>query len=122
KGQKLSVAQIADLVAWIKMGAPDPRATQPPPGTVNVIAVGAVEYGRGSKDHWSFKPLTKPSPPSVKNDSWARNDVDRFILAKLEENGMTPNEPADKRALIRRAYYDLIGLPPTPEQARAFVA
>jgi cytochrome c553 len=122
KGQKLSDNQIADLVAWIKMGAPDPRTTQPPPGKANVVAVGAVEYGGGSKDHWSFKPLTKPSLPSVKNDSWPRNEVDRFILAKLEENGMTPNEAADKRALIRRVYYDLIGLPPTPEQAQAFVA
>src|SRR6266705_2665227 len=114
KGEKLSEAQIADLVAWVKMGAPDPRTTRP-------AAATAGEYGGNGKDHWAFKPVKKTALPAVQNDSWVKNDVDRFILAKLEANGMTPNEPADQRALIRRVYFDLIGLPPTPEEADNFL-
>jgi hypothetical protein len=111
---KLPDAQVNDLVAWVRMGAPDPRATRPG---------GAVlTYGGRGKDHWAFKPVTKSAPPAVKNTSWVKNDVDRFVLAKLEASGMTASAPADKRTLIRRAYYDLIGLPPTPEQVGAFLA
>jgi hypothetical protein len=121
KGEKLSDAQINDLVTWVKMGAPDPRTSPPPPLIANVISNGAVEYSGGSKDHWAFKPITRPALPSVKNEAWVRNDIDRFILAKLEENGLTPNDAADKRALIRRVYYDLIGLPPTPAEVQAFL-
>ncbi|MBI3849793.1 MAG: PSD1 domain-containing protein [Verrucomicrobia bacterium] len=112
KGDKLSAAQVNDLVAWVKMGAPDPRATRP--------AAEKIEYAGDSKDHWAFKPVKKPAPPTVKNEAWVKNDIDRFILAKLEEKGMKPNEPAEKHTLIRRVYYDLIGLPPTPEEVSAF--
>jgi len=116
KGEKLSETQINDLVAWIKMGAPDPRTARP------AAAASTAQYnGDKGKDHWAFKPVKKPSPPAVKNQAWVKNDVDRFILANLEENGMTPNGPADKRTLIRRVYYDLIGLPPTPEEVDAFL-
>jgi hypothetical protein len=111
---KLSDEQVNDLVSWVRMGAPDPRTTRP--------AGNAVAYGGSGKNHWAFKPVTKPVPPAVKNEPWVKNDVDRFVLAKLESNGMTANGPADKRTLIRRAYYDLIGLPPTPEQVNAFLA
>jgi hypothetical protein len=96
------------------MGAPDPRDTRP-------SGSGLVYGGRG-RNHWAFQPLTRPAPPVVKNTAWVKNDVDRFVLAKLEANGMTPNEAADKRTLIRRAYFDLIGLPPTPDEVRAFLA
>jgi len=111
---RLSDDQVKDLVAWVRMGAPDPRATRP--------AGNTAKYGGSGKNHWAFKPLTKSVPPSVKNESWIKNDVDRFVLAKLEASGMTANEPADKRTLIRRAYYDLIGLPPTPQVVDAFIA
>jgi hypothetical protein len=111
KGDKLSEAQINDLVKWVKMGAPDPRTERP----------AANEYATASKDHWAFKPVTRPTVPAVKNTDWVKNDVDRFILAKLEGNEMTPNEPADKRALLRRVYFDLNGLPPTPEEGAAFL-
>jgi hypothetical protein len=114
-GEQLSAAQVNDLIAWIKMGAPDPRTTPPGGGT-------APGYGGRGKEHWAFKPVARPSPPAVKNQTWVENDVDRFILAKLEASGMTPNGAADKRTLIRRVYYDLIGLPPTPEQVRVFLA
>jgi len=110
---KLTDAQINDLVAWVKMGAPDPRTSRP--------VVGGLRYGGRGKEHWSFKPVTKPAPPPVKNAAWAKNDVDRFVLARLEAGGMTANEVTDKRTLIRRAYYDLVGLPPTPEQVQAFL-
>jgi hypothetical protein len=111
KGEQLSETQINDLIAWVKMGSPDPRTERP------VLTA----YSGGSKDHWSFKPLTHPTVPAVKRETWVNNDIDRFILAKLEENGMTPNAVADRRALIRRVYYDLIGLPPTPEEVQAFL-
>jgi hypothetical protein len=112
---KLSNDQINDLVSWVRMGAPDPRATRP-------TSANGVTYGGSGKNHWSFKAVTKPTPPAVKNEAWVKNEIDRFVLAKLEADGMTANEPADKRTLIRRAYYDLIGLPPTPEQVNAFLA
>ncbi len=111
---KLTDAQIGDLVSWVRMGAPDPRTTRP--------GGAAQTYGGRGKDHWAFQALTKANPPSVRNAAWVKNDVDRFVLAKLEAGGMTGNEMADKRTLIRRAYFDLIGLPPTPEQVQAFIA
>src|SRR5437660_1559335 len=104
KGEKLSDAQIADLEAWVKMGAPDPRIA-----TASQKAISA-----SSKKHCAWQPLAKPAVPEVKNSDWAKTPVDKFILAKLEEKELTPNPPADKPALIRRATFDLIGLPPTP--------
>ncbi len=112
-GKKLSDQQVNDLVAWVRMGAPDPRTTRP----------GAVSsYGGSGKNHWAFKPVTKPAPPRVTSESWVANDIDRFVLARLEAGGMTGSDRADKRTLIRRVYYDVIGLPPTPEQVTAFLA
>src|SRR5947207_6688704 len=71
---------------------------------------------------WSFQPLKKSGLPEVKNAAWAKTPIDRFILAKLEAQGLAPGKPADKRSLIRRATFDLTGLPPTPEDVDAFVA
>ena len=112
-GGKLSNSQINDLVAWVRMGAPDPRTTRP---------ASTVSYGGSGKNHWAFKPVSKPAPPAVKNQAWAANDIDRFVLARLEASGMSGGERADRRTLIRRAYFDVIGLPPTPEQVNAFLA
>ena len=113
---KLSNDQINDLVSWIRMDAPDPRTARP-------AAADAVAYGGGNKkDHWAFKPVANPKPPAVKQTAWIKNDIDRFVLSKLESSGMAGNEMADKRTLIRRAYFDLIGLPPTPEQVASFIA
>ena len=111
KGKKLSDEQIADLEAWVKMGAPDPR----------VATVVQKAWKDSSKDWWAWQPLTKPSVPEVKDKSWAQTPVDTFILAKLDEKGLKPNPVADKRTLIRRATFDLIGLPPTPEDVDAFL-
>ena len=74
------------------------------------------------RNFWSFQPIQKPPAPKVKNAAWAKTTIDRFILAKLEEKNLKPVQSADKRALIRRAYFDLIGLPPSPEQVDAFLS
>jgi mono/diheme cytochrome c family protein len=113
--QKLSDAQIDDLVAWVKMGAPDPRtdaATLPKYGMT-------LEEGR---KFWSLRPLAKSLPPSVKDTSWVRTDVDAYILARLETAGLKPASPADRRTLLRRVTFDLTGLPPTPAEMDAFLA
>jgi hypothetical protein len=71
--------------------------------------------------YWAYRPLTRPEPPRVKNSAWVRNPIDAFVLAKLEDKGLTPAAPADRVALCRRVYFDLTGLPATPEQIDAFV-
>jgi hypothetical protein len=107
---KLSAQQIKDLETWIKMGAPDPRranvAASPSPLSTNL---------------WSLKPIAHPVPPKVHDIAWTKTPVDQFILAKLEEKNLTPVVDADKRTLIRRATFDLIGLPPTPEEIDEFL-
>src|SRR5262245_61380158 len=70
---------------------------------------------------WSFRPVRPVPPPRVKAVEWVKSPVDRFILAKLEESGLSPSPPAEPRALIRRVTFDLIGLPPTPEEVEEFL-
>jgi hypothetical protein len=111
KDQKLPDDEIADLVAWVKMGAPDPRSA-----TADV-----KKWADDKTNHWAWQPVKRVAPPEVSNPDWCQTPVDRFILAKLDENGLKPNPPADKRTLIRRASFDLIGLPPTPDEVRDFV-
>lgn len=115
---KLRTDQIQALEEWVRMGAPDPRdgAIQMPAGG---LSKAELEKAR---QFWSFQPLTTPPVPKVKNKSWPRTDLDRFIIAKLEEQKLKPVEDADRRSLIRRATYDLTGLPPTPEEIAAFLA
>jgi hypothetical protein len=72
--------------------------------------------------HWSYRPLRDVAAPGVKDASWARTDVDRFVLAALEARGVRPSAPADRRTLIRRLYFDVLGLPPSPREVEAFVA
>jgi len=110
KGNKLSEQQINDLVAWVKMGAPDPR-TQ---------TAAQKSWKDPGEKHWAWQPVKKPSAPQIANASWCQTPVDNFIVAKLEEKGMKPNPMADRRTLIRRAYFDLTGLPPTPDEVEAF--
>jgi len=75
-----------------------------------------------SRDYWSFQPVKRVSPHEVKNKSWIRTPIDHFILAKLEDRGFAPAPPAPKLDLVRRVYFDLTGLPPTPEEIREFLA
>jgi hypothetical protein len=112
KGEKLSDAQVADLVSWVKMGAPDPRGEK-------VQSAKSKVQGR---DHWAFQPVTKPAPPTIGNrQSEIGNPIDAFIVSKLSAQGMKLSPPADQRTLIRRVYFDLIGLPPAPEEVQAFL-
>ena len=114
----LSAQQIADLEAWVKMGAPDPREKI-------VAAAPSKPHGMSLQDgrkFWSLVPLTSPTQPVARNTAWVKTPVDSFILAELERNGLQPAPPTDKRTLIRRATFDLTGLPPTPEEVEAFVA
>ena len=114
KGEKLTSAQVADFEAWIKMGAPDPRIA-------TGKALSKVLYDPEKvKTHWAYQPVTKPTVPAAK-DKWVQTPIDAFIFAKLQENGMKPSSGVDKRTLIRRASYDLIGLPPTAEEVDEFL-
>ncbi len=114
KGPKLSDAVIADFEKWIDMGAVDPRD-----GKQTALAE-AVTWKK-AREFWSFQAPKMPQLPSVQNASWPKTPIDRFILAKLEAEKLTPVRPATKRELIRRATFDLTGLPPTPEEVEAFV-
>jgi len=114
---KLPKRVVADFEAWIKLGAPDPRD-----GTATPVAKrqAKIDFQKARK-FWAFQPPKRYAPPAVKQRSWVRKPIDAFVLAKLEAAGLRPNEPAQRRMLIRRLSFDLIGLPPTPEQVEAFV-
>ena len=117
KGEPLSSAQIELLKRWIDAGAEWPETV------ASTAAVARAEMIVTDEDrrHWSFLPLTNPPLPAVKNTSAVQAPVDRFILARLELKNLKLSPPADFRKLVRRIYFDLIGLPPTPEQVEAFV-
>jgi hypothetical protein len=111
--EKLPDAVIADFEKWIAMGAPDPRSTP--------MKADGIDFA-AARRHWAYQPLREPIVPPVKDAAWAISPIDRFILAKLEARGLTASPRADKRTLLRRAYYDLIGLPPSAEEMEAFAA
>src|SRR5687768_14220281 len=81
-----------------------------------------VEEGAAWKEHWSFVPATRPAAPPVKDSGWVKNEVDRFILARLEQEGLKPSPAASRETLIRRVTFDLTGLPPTIDEVDAFLA
>jgi len=114
---RLSDAEIAILEKWVRLGVPDSR-TESQPGAVRPTGM-SIEDGR---EFWSFKPVADPTIPSVDNADWVQTPIDAFVLAKLEEHKTRPAERADKRTLLRRVTFDLIGLPPTPEEIAAFLA
>jgi hypothetical protein len=106
------------LALWLIAGAsPMLRAAPPEGGDARSVAIEA-----SARTHWAFQAVKQPAVPTVKNRTWAQAPVDAFILAKLEAAGIEPAPPADRRTLIRRATYDLVGLPPTPEEVAAFLA
>src|SRR6185295_9708842 len=78
-------------------------------------------FGGERLDLWSLKPVRGAAPPAVKHTSWDKNPIDQFVLAKLEQNGLRPSPEADRRSLARRLYFDLTGLPPTPDEMRGFL-
>lgn len=107
---KLTERQVADLARWIEIGAPYPAAAS------------AAGPRRRDPQHWAFQPPEPPTIPPVQQADWTRTPIDHFILQKLEAAGALPAAAADKRTLIRRVTFDLIGLPPTPEEIEAFLA
>src|SRR5438094_3215194 len=113
---KLSATEIALLTEWIQQGAPWPETTAP-----IRAAAKAVKITPRDREFWSFQPLSHPALPAVKHKEWAKTAIDRFLVAALEANGLSPAAPADRRTLIRRVTFDLIGLPPTPEETDAFL-
>jgi len=116
---KLPPEQIAILTRWVKEGLPWPKHLEKE--TAHVAAKKTIVTDN-DRTFWAYRPLAETAPPTTKNQTWPRSPVDAFILAKLEAKGIAPAPAADKRALIRRAFYDLTGLPPTPEEVDAFVA
>src|SRR5882724_5036704 len=116
--EKLKDGEIADLTRWIKAGAPWPESKGPE------VAQAKKGFAITSEQRrfWSLQPIRMPSLPKVADSAWPKSPIDRFVLAKLEESGLKPVQASGKRELIRRATFDLIGLPPTPEEVDAFLA
>ena len=114
---KLPPRTVAALEQWIASGAVDPRfeealgTSQPESPTVH----------QDSRSLWSLQPLVTPVPPQVRQAEWPASEIDRFILAGLEREGLSPNPPAERTTLLRRIHYDLVGLPPTPQQINDFL-
>ena len=88
---------------------------------VALVAATVGSFTPAQKSHWAFQKIKSAQPPAVKTQSWARNPIDSFVLAKLEARGLTPSPEADRVTLIRRVTFDMIGLPPTPDEVRGFV-
>ena len=115
KKDKLSDEVLADFEQWIKMGAPDPRSGK---GIAKSATWDAAKY----VDHWAFKKISNPPvPKSEGGTGFIQNPIDNFVLAKLTEKKLQPSAKADKHTLLRRITFDLIGLPPTPEEMNAFL-
>jgi hypothetical protein len=112
--RKLPDAEVAVLEEWVRRGAPFPG------GAVAKASKAASRLAEGRK-FWSFQPPHPVEPPATHESAWPRRRIDRFILAELEQHGLTPSAQAPRRVLIRRAYLDLVGLPPAPEEVEAFV-
>jgi mono/diheme cytochrome c family protein len=110
-GERLSPEQVAVLRAWIDAGAEWPD---------DLAGDSAAEAANPAR--WAFQPFVRPELPTVNDAAWPRGPIDRFVLARLEQAGLTPSPEADRRTLIRRLSFDLVGLPPTPEDVAAFVA
>lgn len=111
---KLSDKVIQDFVHWVKIGAPDPRVGQ------EVSAKTQIDF-ENAQSFWAFQPPKRTPPPTTKMQGWSRTEIDPFILAKLEQAGLAPVAPASKRDWIRRATFDLTGLPPTPKEIQNFL-
>lgn len=112
--KSLAKKQVALLEKWIEMGAPWPGSA--------TDVVKPAKISEEDRQWWAFQPPLKPDVPKIEGDSWSRNEIDRFILARLKSEGLTPATQAEKRQLIRRVFFDLTGLPPTPGDVENFLA
>ncbi|RPI87941.1 MAG: DUF1549 domain-containing protein, partial [Planctomycetaceae bacterium] len=115
---KLRAEVIADLAQWIAMGAPWPETDSASADS----PAKTYDWPTLKSQHWAWQPVARPAPPPVNNATWPRSAIDQFVLARLEAEGLAPAPAASPRALIRRVYFDLIGLPPAPEEVDAFCA
>jgi len=116
-GGKLKASEIAELEAWVKAGAAWPASTA---SAVTAAKDGKYVISPERRNFWSFLPLKTPTEPAVKDAKWPKTSIDRFVLARLEQESLKPVAPASKHDLLRRAYLDLTGLPPKPEDEEAF--
>ncbi|MCI0332733.1 MAG: PSD1 and planctomycete cytochrome C domain-containing protein [Planctomycetes bacterium] len=113
---KLPQAQIDTLARWIAMGLPWAEGENG-----NLAHRGPPVVDDAARNFWSFRPVVRPAIPPVKDQAWVKTPIDAYILARLEQKKLRPAPPADKATLLRRAYYSVIGLPPTPEKVQAFL-
>ena len=111
---KLPANVIADFENWVKMGAPDPR-------TSSTTVSSSIDFAKARK-HWAYQPITRSPLPKIRQSNWPQHDLDHFTLATLEAKGLQPVPAATKHSLIRRATFDLLGLPPDPEDVEAYLA
>jgi len=118
EASKLRPEQLAHLRAWIELGAPydGPLVEK----AASAVAWTEREVTAEDRQYWAFQPLRDAKPPDLADDTWSRTPVDRFVLERMRRDGLQPNPSADRRLLVRRAYLDLIGLPPAPEEVEAF--
>ena len=114
---RLTETEVAVLERWVAMGAPDPRTEEPTTSTNSFVPSDPVAGRR----HWAFRPLTAAQVPEIQGDSWSRTDIDAFVVEKLTANSLSPSPDADRRSLVRRLYFQLIGLPPSPKQVSDFL-
>ncbi len=112
----LTDEQIADLTHWVQDGAAWPALFVPAS-----LGKPKAEYQKLKKEHWAWQPLTEPKVPAVRDTAWPKDDVDRFVLARLEAKQLRPVDDADRLALLRRVTFDLTGLPPSPAEIDAFL-
>jgi mono/diheme cytochrome c family protein len=117
QGPRLTAEQLRTLAGWIDLGAPYDQPLLAKGGTKKPLVVTEED-----RRFWSFRPLVAAPSPAVRDSAWCRTPIDRFILAALEARGLVPNPSADKRTLLRRACFDLTGLPPSPEEVQHFLA
>ena len=118
--RKLSDVEIGDLTKWVAMGAPWPSLL--PKGEEGLVTKAPYDWEKLRREHWSFRPVILAKPPQVEDGGWAKTEFDRLVFAGLAGVGLKPNPQADSRILIRRAYLDLIGLPPTAAQVKEFLS
>ncbi len=111
----LSDEEIGHFERWVAGGAAWTSDDQP-------LRESTGELTEQDRQWWAFRPVTKPTPPEVPDDDWSRTPIDRFVMRRMHEEGLTPAPEADRRRLVRRLYFDLVGVPPTPEETEAFLA
>ena len=107
-GDPLQATQVSDLRRWVRMGMPWPKEFRLPANL-------------DPRQHWSYQPITNPPLPEVTDWSWPRTDIDQFVLARLEENQLSPSKEARQTTFIRRLYLDVLGIPPSPDEVRRFL-